>query len=75
MANAPQPTKHTPRIDIKHFILQEWVERDLITLKRITTSDKYADVLTKATGRVIFHRYMNYILGKHPLKYAKHVRI
>jgi hypothetical protein len=51
-------------MDIKHFVLQQWVERDLIRLKRINTSDNYSDVLTKATGRTLFHRHINYILGK-----------
>lgn len=64
MANAQQPTKRTRHMDIKTFVLQQWVERDLIRLKRINTSDNYSDVLTKATGRTLFHRHMNYILGK-----------
>ena len=51
-------------MDIKHFALQDWVAKDLICLKRINTSDNYADVMTKATGRTLFYRHMNYILGK-----------
>ena len=69
MANAQQPTKRTRHMDIKTFVLQQWVERDLIRLKRISTSDNYSDVLTKATGRTLFHRHMNYILGKIPPAY------
>ena len=64
MANAQQPTKRTRHMDTKHFVLQEWVEKDLIDMKRISTNDNYADVMTKATGRVLFYRHMNYILGK-----------
>lgn len=64
MANAQQPTKRTRHMEIKTFALQEWVERDLIRLKRINTTDNYADVMTKATGRTLFYRHMNYILGK-----------
>jgi deoxyuridine 5'-triphosphate nucleotidohydrolase len=64
MANAQQPTKRTRHMDIKTFAIQEWVERDLLTLKRINTSDNYADVMTKQTGRTLFYRHMNYILGK-----------
>ena len=50
MANAQCPTKCTKHMDICHFVLQEWVERDLIILKRINTSDNYLDVMTKPTG-------------------------
>ena len=44
-------------MDIKHFVLQQWVERDLIRLKLINMSNNYSDVLTKATGRTLFHRH------------------
>jgi hypothetical protein len=64
MANQQQPTKCTRHMDIKHFVLQDWVEHDLIRLKRIDTSDNYADVMTKATSRTLFYQHMNYILGK-----------
>ena len=64
MANAQQPTKRTRHMDIKTFVLQHWVEQDLIRLKRINTTDNYSDVMTKATGRTLFYRHMNYILGK-----------
>ena len=70
MANAQQPTKRTRHMDIKHFVLQDWVLQDLIHLKRITTADNYADVMTKATGRTLFYRHMNYILGKIPPTYT-----
>jgi deoxyuridine 5'-triphosphate nucleotidohydrolase len=64
MANQQQPTKRTRHMDIKHFALQEWVERDLIRLKRINTADNYSDVMTKATARTLFYRHMDFILGK-----------
>jgi hypothetical protein len=64
MANQQQPTKRTRHMEIKHFVLQEWVAKDLIRLKRISTTDNYADVMTKATGRTLFYRHTNYILGK-----------
>jgi hypothetical protein len=70
MANAQQPTKRTRHMDIKNFVLQDWVLQDLIRLERITTNDNYADVMTKATGRTLFHRHMNFILGKIPPNYT-----
>jgi hypothetical protein len=64
MVNAQQPTKWTRHMDIKTFAIQEWVKRDLLTLKRINTTDNYLDIMTKQTGRTLFYRHMNYILGK-----------
>jgi hypothetical protein len=70
MANAQQPTKRTRHMDIKNFVPQDWVLLDLIQLDLITTADNYADIMTKATGRTLFYRHMNYILGKIPPKYT-----
>ena len=70
MANAQRPTKRTKHMDLKHFGLQEWVQRDLIILNRINTSDNYADAMTKPLARTLFYRHMNYILGKIVPEYA-----
>ena len=64
MANAQQPTRRTCHMDIKHFALLDWVERDLVILKRISTSDNYADPMTKSLGRQLYYRHNDYILGK-----------
>ena len=64
IANAQQPTKRTRHVETKHFAIQDWVEKDLLILKRISTTDNYSDVFTKATGRTLFYRHMNYVLGK-----------
>ena len=64
MAQAGQPTKRTKHVDIKHFAIQSWVERDLLTMKRINTSDNSADAMTKATARTLFYCHTNHIMGK-----------
>ena len=64
MASAGQPTPRTRHIDIRHFALLDWVERDLIEVSSISTSLNTADVLTKSTPRIIFHRHVDVILGK-----------
>ena len=64
MANAQKPTRRTRHIDLKYFGLQEWVQRDLLILHRINTSDNYADAMTKALGRTLFYRHVNFIMGK-----------
>ena len=70
MANAQQPTRRTRHMDIKHFALLDWVERDLIVLKRINTTDNYSDAMTKSLGRQLYYRHNDYILGKIIPKYA-----
>ena len=73
MANAQQPTKRTRHMDIKTFALQDWCERDLLVLQKIHTQHNWADVMTKAQGRVLFHRHMNHIMGKCIPSYVKSV--
>ena len=64
MDNAQKPTKRTKHMDIRHFALQDWVNQDLLTLKRITTSDNYANVMTKSLHKSLFYKHMNFIQGK-----------
>ena len=70
MANAQRPTKRTRHMDVKHFAIQQWVAQDLLTMKRISTNDNYADVLTKATGRILFYRHIDHIMGYIKPQYA-----
>ena len=64
MANACQPTKRTKHIDTKHFDLQEWVEKDLVTLSHIPTSLNGAGTLAKCNPRILFHRHFDVLLGR-----------
>jgi len=57
-------------MDIKTFGLQDWVQSDLLCLKRIATADNYADALTKNVGRTLFYRHMNFIMGRVVPAYA-----
>ena len=72
LATAQQPTKRTRHIDIKHFVLQDWCEQDLISMRRINTADNCSDNLTKATSRSLFYRHMEYIQGKIIPEYVKY---
>ena len=54
MAQSGQPTKRTKHIDIKHFVLKQRVEQDMIPMRCIVISDNVADVLTKATLQTLF---------------------
>jgi hypothetical protein len=55
MGNAQKPTPRTRHMDIKYFLLCEWVEHDLMHLERINTKINMADHLTKGLTRALFH--------------------
>ena len=74
MAQAKRPTKRTKHINICHFALQQWVEKDLIDFKRISTSDNSTDAMTKETPRTLFYCHMNNIMGQIIPLYAQHLR-
>lgn len=63
MANAQQPTRRTRHMEIKHFALLDWVERDLITLERISTHDNAADAMTKTLSKQLFERHFDTYMG------------
>ena len=71
MGNAQQPTRRTRHMELKKFALLDWVKHDLIIMRRISTKDNCADGLTKQTGRTLFYRHFDYILGKHIPDYVK----
>ena len=64
MANAQQPTRRTRHMDMKKFVIQDWVERDLLLFKRITSPNNYADPLTKTMTKDLHYRHNDYNLGK-----------
>jgi hypothetical protein len=64
MANAQQPTKRTRHIDIKHFALLDWVERDMVILHAISTHDNAADAMTKTLTKQLFYRHFDTYMGK-----------
>ena len=71
MANAQQPTRRTRHMDIKHFSLLDWVQRDLVLLKAICTSDNAADAMTKFLPRQLFFRHFDTYMGRRIPSYAK----
>jgi hypothetical protein len=69
MGNAQKPTPRTCHIDIKHFSLCEWVERDLILLDQIDNSINMSDHLTKSLQTLLFHQHADFLLGHIPPSY------
>jgi hypothetical protein len=70
MAMAQKPTPRTRHMDINYHVLIDWVEQDLLQLECIDTSINLADQFTKQLGCTLFHRHINYILGKVPPTYS-----
>ena len=70
MANAGKPTSRTRHVDIKFYAIQEWVERDLVVLKRIDTKINMADHFTKPLPRILFYRHNDYNMGRVPPTYS-----
>jgi hypothetical protein len=64
MANASQPAKRTRDMNIRHFAIQEWVENDLIQLKRVDTTVNPSDTLTKPLQRILFYRHLDALMGR-----------
>jgi hypothetical protein len=64
MANAPQPTLHTRHMDIKHFALLDWVERDLLILEAVSTHENASVAMTKALMRQVFYRHFDTYMGR-----------
>lgn len=72
MANAQQPTRRTRHMDIKHFSLLDWVERDLVLLKTISTHDNASDAMTKFLPKLLFYRHFDTYMGHRIPKYVKY---
>ena len=51
MVNAQKPTHRICHMDIEHFALLDWVQRELVIMKQINTTDNHADSMTKSLGR------------------------
>ena len=64
MSDSGKSTQQTRHINIQHFALLNWVERDLVRLEKISTKLNTADILTKSTPCIIFHCHNNIIIGK-----------
>ncbi len=70
MAMAQKSTSWTCHMDITYHALIEWVECNLLSLERIDILLNMAAHFTKQLGGTLFHRHVDYILGKVPPPYS-----
>ena len=64
MANAQQPTRRTRHLETATFALQDWVARDLICLKYVSTTLNSSDGLTKPNARILFYKHFDRLMGR-----------
>ena len=70
MTQALKPTKRTRHVETKYFAILHWVQTDQLNIKKVDTSHNASDVLTKATGKLLFHRHNATIMGKRTPSYV-----
>jgi len=58
-------------MEIKHFALLNWVERDLLLLEAIKTHDNAADAMTKTLTKQLIYRHYDTDMGLRIPDYAK----
>ena len=73
MATASKATRRTRHIDIKHFAILDWVQRDLLDIKHISTKDNASDNLTKPNAKILFQRHADTIMGRRCPEYVDNV--
>ena len=64
MANAGKPTRHTRHVELKHFAIQDWVAKDLLIMKWISTHNNCSDSLTKPLNKILQYKHMDYLMGR-----------
>jgi hypothetical protein len=70
MGNAQKPTPQTQHMDIKYFLLCDWIDRDLMLLEQINTKLNMSDHFTKSLSCTLFHRHADFIMGHIPPPYS-----
>jgi len=56
-------------MDITHFALLDWVERDLMILHDLPMNDICVDTFTKPLGKQLFYHHFDTIMGRRILAY------
>lgn len=67
--NCGKSSKGTRHMDMKTKALQQWVEMDLISMKRLSIEYNLADAMTKPLGKIQHYRHSDNIMGIRPPSY------
>jgi hypothetical protein len=63
VADSTAPTCQMRHIAIRAFALQDWTERNLISLTACASNANALDMFTKQVGKILFARHQNHISG------------
>ena len=69
MTQTLKPTKRTRHVETKYFAILNCVQTDQLRVAKVDTSNHANDVLTKNTGRLLFHRHNATLMGKQQPQY------
>ena len=64
LAMAQQPTQRTRHVDMREFAVLQWTDDELIRFVDVPTRYNITDSLSKPTGRVLFHRHFDQLMGR-----------
>ena len=63
MTQHQKSTKNTRHVDLCQFAVVDWVEQDLLEIRKINTKDNSSDTLTKSLSKILFYRHTDTLLG------------
>ena len=61
IAHSYGPTKRTKHLDVRHHYLQQQINKKVLSMKQVPTTEQKADFLTKGVTKVIFKNQMRNI--------------
>jgi hypothetical protein len=64
VADSSAPTRQMRHIAIRDFTIQDWTDRDLVTLVSCPSNANASDMFTKQVGKIIFTRHTDHISGR-----------
>jgi hypothetical protein len=64
VADSTAPTRQMHHIAIRDFALQDWTERNLISLTACALNSNASDMFTKQVGKILFARHHDHISGR-----------
>jgi hypothetical protein len=63
VADSTAPTRQMRHIAIRDFVLQDWTERNRISLTACASNANASDMFTKQVGNILFARHHDHISG------------
>ena len=63
LANAPEITRHSRHIFVRHHYIRDLVQQGLIVIEYLPTTSMTADLLTKPLAVGLFHRFRSKLLN------------